>query len=140
MDNTDHTSDYGQIVRRLGVADSGRVWRTAAATATPPPTSPKTSKGRQMSSEDSGGWDFSSAAATPAGGLGTIPPVPPPTNVGTPGSGPGDPGRPGVGNRVGNLVRTFVRGVGQTLITLGLVLLLFVVYEVWVSNIFAHQR
>ncbi|MCW2491964.1 MAG: class sortase [Frankiales bacterium] len=93
-----------------------------------------------MSSEDSGGWDFSAAAATPAGGLGTIPPVPPPTNVGTPGSGPGDPGRPGVGNRVGNLVRTFVRGVGQTLITLGLVLLLFVVYEVWVSNIFAHQR
>jgi len=31
-----------------------------------------------------------------------------------------------------------MRGVGQTLITVGLVLLLFVVYEVWVSNIIAH--
>jgi sortase A len=30
-----------------------------------------------------------------------------------------------------------LRGVGQTLITLGLVILLFVVYEVWVTNIFA---
>jgi sortase A len=37
-------------------------------------------------------------------------------------------------------VRTVVRGFGQALITAGLVLLLFVVYEVWVSNIFAHQR
>jgi hypothetical protein len=26
VDNTDHTSDYGQIVRRQGVADIGRVW------------------------------------------------------------------------------------------------------------------
>jgi sortase A len=32
-----------------------------------------------------------------------------------------------------------LRGVGQTLITLGLVVLLFVVYEVWVSNIFSRQ-
>lgn len=30
-----------------------------------------------------------------------------------------------------------LRGVGQTLITAGLVILLFVVYEVWVTNIFA---
>jgi sortase A len=36
------------------------------------------------------------------------------------------------------LVRTTLRGVGQTLVTLGLVVLLFVVYEVWVTNIFAH--
>ena len=40
----------------------------------------------------------------------------------------------------GEIVRTVFRGIGQTLITLGLVLLLFVVYEVWVSNIFAHQK
>lgn len=33
-----------------------------------------------------------------------------------------------------------LRGVGQTLITLGLVVLLFAVYEVWVTNIFAHRR
>jgi sortase A len=33
-----------------------------------------------------------------------------------------------------------LRGVGQTLITLGLVILLFVVYEVWVTNIFADAK
>ena len=32
-----------------------------------------------------------------------------------------------------------LRGIGQTLVTLGLVVLLFVVYEVWITNIFAHQ-
>jgi sortase A len=93
-----------------------------------------------MSNEDVGGWDFSSTEATPAGGLGTIPPVPPPTNTGTPGSGAGASGRPSAGRSVANIVRTVVRGAGQILITAGLVLLLFVVYEVWVSNIFAHQR
>jgi sortase A len=41
---------------------------------------------------------------------------------------------------IGDWVRTGLRGLGQTLITAGLVLLLFVVYEVWVSNIFAHQK
>ncbi|WP_375477910.1 class E sortase [uncultured Jatrophihabitans sp.] len=34
-------------------------------------------------------------------------------------------------------VRFALRGVGQTLITLGVVALLFVVYEVWVTNLFA---
>jgi sortase A len=33
-----------------------------------------------------------------------------------------------------------LRGLGQTLITAGAVLLLFLVYEVWISNIFAHQK
>jgi sortase A len=33
-----------------------------------------------------------------------------------------------------------LRGLGQTLITLGLVILLFVVYEVWVSNLFANAK
>lgn len=36
--------------------------------------------------------------------------------------------------RRGNLARTVVRGIGQSLITLGLVLLLFIVYEVWVTD------
>jgi sortase A len=40
---------------------------------------------------------------------------------------------------VGDKVRFVLRGVGQTLITLGLVVLLFVVYEVWITNIFAHR-
>ena len=39
----------------------------------------------------------------------------------------------------GDKVRFALRGVGQTLITLGLVVLLFVVYEVWITNIFAHR-
>jgi sortase A len=37
-------------------------------------------------------------------------------------------------------VRFVLRGVGQTLITLGLVVLLFVVYEVWITNIFAARE
>lgn len=48
---------------------------------------------------------------------------------------PAPPARTG-----GDVARFFARGVGQTLITAGLVLLLFVVYEVWVTNIFAHQK
>jgi len=37
-------------------------------------------------------------------------------------------------------VGVVLRGLGQALITLGVVVLLFAVYEVWVTNIFAHQR
>ncbi len=40
----------------------------------------------------------------------------------------------------GDKVRFVLRGIGQTLITLGLVVLLFVVYEVWITNIFAHRE
>jgi sortase A len=36
-------------------------------------------------------------------------------------------------------VRAVLRGIGQTLVTAGLVVLLFVVYEVWVTNLFAHE-
>lgn len=36
-------------------------------------------------------------------------------------------------------VRFVLRGIGQTLITLGLVVLLFVVYEVWITNIFSRD-
>ena len=39
----------------------------------------------------------------------------------------------------GDKVRFVLRGIGQTLITLGLVVLLFVVYEVWITNIFAAR-
>lgn len=39
----------------------------------------------------------------------------------------------------GDRVRFVLRGIGQTLITGGLVVLLFVVYEVWVTNWFAHR-
>ena len=33
-----------------------------------------------------------------------------------------------------------LRGAGQTLVTAGLVMLLFVVYEVWVTDLFAHAK
>jgi sortase A len=42
--------------------------------------------------------------------------------------------------RAGDLGRTVVRGIGQTLVTLGLVVLLFVVYEVWVTDLLTAQR
>lgn len=54
-----------------------------------------------------------------------------------PGAPVGRPLRPRP--RRGDAVRAFLRGIGQTLVTLGLVVLLFVVYEVWVTNLFAHQ-
>jgi sortase A len=44
------------------------------------------------------------------------------------------------GRSAGDVVRTLVRGVGQTLITVGVVLLLFCVYEVWVTNLVTAQE
>src|SRR4051795_4296901 len=55
------------------------------------------------------------------------PPVPPGRRSTTGGAGP-------------DRVRFVLRGIGQTLITLGLVVLLFVVYEVWITNIFAARE
>lgn len=54
-------------------------------------------------------------------------------------AGDGEPARP---RRRGtaDVIRTGLRGLGQTLITAGFVLLLFVVYEVWVSNIYADRK
>lgn len=40
----------------------------------------------------------------------------------------------------GDLVRTGVRGVGQLLVTAGLVVLLFVVYEVWVTDLTSDRK
>lgn len=40
----------------------------------------------------------------------------------------------------GGVARTVLRGVGQTLITLGVVVLLFVVYEVYVTDLFGQQK
>lgn len=42
-------------------------------------------------------------------------------------------------SRAGDLVRTGLRGVGQLLLTIGFVLLLFVVYELYVTDILAGQ-
>lgn len=39
----------------------------------------------------------------------------------------------------GDKIRFVLRGVGQTLVTGGLVVLLFVVYEVWITNVFSAR-
>lgn len=43
-------------------------------------------------------------------------------------------------NQPKDRVRTVARGIGQTLITLGVVVLLFVVYEVYITDIFSAQK
>jgi sortase A len=48
--------------------------------------------------------------------------------------------RPGGRMSRAQTARLVLRGTGQTLITAGLVVLLFVVYELWVTNIFAEQK
>lgn len=66
---------------------------------------------------------------------------------GTPGAGtataeppkPRKPTRHRAPMSAGDRVRLVLRGVGQTLITAGCVVLLFVVYEVYITNIFAHR-
>jgi sortase A len=40
----------------------------------------------------------------------------------------------------GDLVRTGIRGVGQLLVTAGLVVLLFVVYEVWITDLTSDRK
>lgn len=40
----------------------------------------------------------------------------------------------------GNRLRTAVRGIGQLFITAGVVVLLFVVYEVYITDLFGHQK
>lgn len=89
-----------------------------------------------MTSTSGGGWDFGPSAARPAGALSEDTPAVESPAVVT-GSPAGGIKRP---KTVGDRVRTSIRGVGETLITVGLVLLLFVVYEVWVSNIFANRK
>jgi sortase A len=59
------------------------------------------------------------------------------TVVGDPPAAP-PPGGPPM--TTGDKVRFVLRGIGQTLITLGVVVLLFVVYEVWITNIFADRN
>ncbi len=53
---------------------------------------------------------------------------------------PPDPNRGPAPMTAGDRVRFVIRGVGQTFITAGLVILLFVVYEVYVTNVFAHRE
>lgn len=75
----------------------------------------------------SGGWDFTQPIKAPG-----VAAAEPKTRKARVGSKHG-------GDR-GNIIRTGVRGTGQTLITSGLMILLFVVYEVWVTNIYADRK
>jgi sortase (surface protein transpeptidase) len=43
------------------------------------------------------------------------------------------------GRTAGDRWRTFVSGLGQTLVTAGVVLLLFVVYELWITDLFSAR-
>lgn len=55
----------------------------------------------------------------------------------------GNPGRhtPRKAHRgAGHFVRTGIRGIGQTLITGGLIVMLFVVYEIWITDLLTNQR
>lgn len=49
-------------------------------------------------------------------------------------------GRPAAAPPPRDRFRTMARGIGQTLITAGVVVLLFVVYEVYVTDIFGHEK
>lgn len=64
--------------------------------------------------------------------------VPPPIDPPTGGGPPERPGRQPLG--IGGVIGLVLRGVGQTLITAGLVVLLFVVYQVYVTNYFAGRE
>lgn len=48
--------------------------------------------------------------------------------------------RPAGPKTAGDRVRTVVRGIGQTLITFGVIVLLFVVYEVYITDIFSAAK
>ena len=58
----------------------------------------------------------------------------------SPDDGPAEALPPARTRSGGDVLRTVLRGVGQTLITLGVVVLLFVVYEVYVTDLFGHQK
>lgn len=97
-----------------------------------------------MTEQTRGGWDFSARASAAPGSLAVVQPsaagrTPPPSNP-PPTTGATASGGPGRRRSGGDTVRTVLRGIGQTMVTVGLVLLLFVVYEIWVSNVFAARK
>ncbi len=53
---------------------------------------------------------------------------------------PGRPPRGGGSGGAGDRVRIAARGIGQLLITAGVIVLLFVVYEVYVTDLFGHEK
>ncbi|MDQ1721602.1 MAG: sortase [Pseudonocardiales bacterium] len=91
-----------------------------------------------MTGKHRGDWDFSAAAETPIGGRrpDARRPSTRRSNALRSSNRRPDVRRPSGGNAV----RAVARGLGELLLTCGAVLLLFVVYEVWVSNLFADHK
>jgi sortase A len=93
------------------------------------------------------GWDFTPEGATPVGQVAppadaspTDGPPPPPSGGGTATSGASGPDETPAPAPKMTPFNRLLYGTGELLITIGCVLLLFVVYEVWVSNFFAHRH
>jgi sortase A len=84
---------------------------------------------RRVAGKHRGGWDFSTEAETPVGGLRT--------RRRRPGGGHRSAGGSSSADTVG---RRVTRGLGELLLTCGAVLLLFVAYEIWISNLFAEHK
>lgn len=81
----------------------------------------------------------STADPTFAAGAGAPPADPPVPPTGGGNGGGGNAGAPEP-HPVVEFVRMLVRGLGQLLVTAGVIVLLFVVYEVYVTNWFAHRE
>jgi len=108
----------------MGPFDVGAWSRDAA-------TSPARPRGRQRQPEGTGPvTEQRDDPARKGGGGGEQPPS-------RGGGGSGGPQRPR--RTFGDRIRTFLRGIGQTFITLGLVLLLLAVYEVWFTDLVNHR-
>ena len=107
----------------MGPFDVGAWSRDAAA-------SPARPRGRQRQAEGTRPvTEQRDDVARKGGGGGGQPP--------NRGGGNGGPQRPR--RTFGDRIRTFLRGIGQTFITLGLVLLLLAVYEVWFTDLINHR-
>jgi sortase A len=107
----------------MGPFDVGAWSRDAAASRDRP-------RGRQRQPEETGPvTEHRGDVARKGGGGGEQPP--------SRGGGNGGPQRPR--RTFGDRIRTFLRGIGQTFITLGLVLLLLAVYEVWFTDLINHR-
>jgi sortase A len=90
-----------------------------------------------MAGKHRGGWDFSAEAETPAGALHTRPPR---RDMRGPSGGHPSSRSHGSASNRDTAARKVARGIGELLLTCGAVLLLFAVYEVWVSNVFSDHK
>jgi sortase (surface protein transpeptidase) len=120
----------------IGPFDVG-AWSVQGRDGTAAPARPR---GRQRPPDrpepvDERPADRSPARAGGGGGGGGGGGAEPPSGGGGGGGGKPDRNRPSLGDRI----RTFIRGIGQTFLTLGVVLLLLAAYEVWFTDLVNHR-